>query len=168
MAVRKKGVIKAPAPAAAEGADDLQVLHPNLVAELNGRQVVVREYGFIEGLQLQAELQPFLDGLYEMAKGGTLVPLHEIVGLLGRHSALIGRAIAIAADVEPQEVLELKDQQQGHTLLMKWWIANGPFFWRCVRDRIVGEREVAKRLAGQTSTPGSSGADTVTSSPSAG
>lgn len=168
MAKRKQGVITAPEPAAAEGADDLNVLHPNLVAKLNGRQVVVREYGFIEGLELQAELQPFLDGLYEMAKGGTLVPLHEIVGLLGRHSTLIAHAIAIAADVDPQEVLELKDQQQGQALLMKWWVVNGPFFWRCVLDRILGEREVAKLRAGQTSTPGSSAPDTATSSPSAG
>lgn len=168
MAVRKKGVIKAPEPAAAEGADDLQVLHPNLVAELNGRQVVVREYGFIEGLKLQADLQPFLDGLYAMTVAGTMPTLHEILALIGQHTDLVAHAMARAVDVEPQEVLTLKDHQEGHTLLMKWWIANGPFFWRCVRDRIVSEREVAKRLAGQTSTPGSSGADTVTSSPSAG
>ncbi len=167
MAKRKQGVITAPEPAAAEGADDLNVLHPNLEATLNGRQVVVREYGFIEGLKLQAELQPFLDGLYAMTMAGSKPGLHEILALIGQHTDLVAHAIARAADVEPSEVLELKDHQEGHTLLMKWWIVNGPFVWRCVRDRIVGERAVAKHLAGQTSTPGSSGADTATSSQSA-
>ncbi len=167
MAKRKQGVITAPEPAAAEGADDLNVLHPNLEATLNGRQVVVREYGFIEGLKLQAELQPFLDGLYAMTVAGTTPALHEILALIGKHTDLITSAMAISLDVDPQELATLKDHQEGHTLLMKWWIANGPFFWRCVRDRIAGERAVAKHLAGQTSTPASSGADTGTSSQSA-
>lgn len=167
MAQRKKGVITAPEPPAAEGADDLNVLHPNLEATLNGRQVMVREYGFIEGLKLQAELQPFLDGLYAMTVAGTMPAMHEILALIGKHTELISCAMAVSIDVDPQELLTLKDHQEGHTLLMKWWIVNGPFVWRCVRDRIVAERAVAKRLAGQTFTPGSSGADTVTSSQSA-
>lgn len=167
MAKRKSGVITATAPAAAEGADDLNVLHPNLEATLNGRQVVVREYGFIQGLKLQAELQPFLDGLYALTVAGTMPAMHEIIALIGTHTDLITRAMAISIDVDPQELLTLSDQQEGNTLLMKWWIVNGPFAWRCVRDRIMGERALANRLAGQTFTPASSGADTATSSQSA-
>lgn len=152
MARHKRSVITAPEPAAAEGADDLNVLHPNLEATLNGRQVVVREYGFIEGLQLQAELQPFLDGLYELTNAGTPPALYEIVSLIGRHTELVVRAMAMSANVDPDELKHLKDHKEGHALLMKWWTANGPFFWRCVLDRILGDRAVAKHRAGQTPT----------------
>ncbi|ARU87121.1 DUF6631 family protein [Pseudomonas sp. M30-35] len=166
MARRKRGVIKASEPAAVEGADDLQVLHPNLAADLNGRQVMVREYGFVEGLQLQAELQPFLNGLYELAQAGTTPSLDEILVLIGRHTDIVMGAMAISADVTVDELKGLKSQIEGRTLLMKWWTANGPFFWRCVHDRILGERELAKRRGGQISTPSSSAPATETSNPS--
>ncbi|EPO8089437.1 DUF6631 family protein [Pseudomonas aeruginosa] len=168
MARKKSGVIKAPEAPAAEGASDLQVLHPNLVATLNGREVTVREYGFVEGLQLQPLLQPFLDGLYELAKADTLPPMEHIVALIGRHTDVVLEAIAISADIKLEELRSLKNQLEGRALLMKWWTANGPFFYRCVLDRILAEREVARRRAGATSMPPSSGPATATPSESAG
>lgn len=153
MARKKTGVIKAPEAPAAEGANDLQVLHPNLVAILNGREVTVREYGFVEGLQLQPLLQPFLDGLYELAKANSIPALEHIVGLIGHHTEAIMEAVAIAADVELAELQALKSQLEGRALLMKWWTANGPFFYRCVLDRIMAEKQLERLRAGATSTP---------------
>lgn len=169
MAQRKvrKGLITAPEAPAAEGANDVQVMHPNLSATLNGREVTVREYGFVEGLELQPLLQPFLDGLYELAKGDTQPPLEHIVALIGRHTGVVMQAMAQSADVEVAELRNLKSQLEGRALLMKWWTANGPFFYRCVLDRILAERELARRRAGATSTPPSSGPATATSSESA-
>lgn len=167
MAKKKTGVITAPEASAAEGADDLPVMHPNLVATLNGRQVTVREYGFVEGLQLQPLLQPFLDGLYELAKAGAVPPLDQIVVLVGRHIDVVLEAIAQSANIELAELQGLKDQREGRSLLMKWWTANGPFFYRCVLDRILAEREVARLRAGATSTPPSSAPATATSTESA-
>lgn len=167
MARKKTGVIKAPEAQAAEGANDLQVLHPNLVATLNGREVTVREYGFVEGLQLQPLLQPFLEGLYELIKADSLPPLDQIVALIGYHTEVVLEAVAISADVELDELKGLKSQIEGRTLLMKWWTANGPFFYRCVLDRILAERQVERLRAGATSTPPSSGPATATPSESA-
>lgn len=169
MAAKKqrRGVITAPEPAAAEGANDLQVLHPNLVAILNGREVTVREYGFVEGLKLQPLLQPFLDGLYVLVKADSLPPLDQVVALIGYHTDAVMEAIAISADVGQDELKGLKSQIEGRMLLMKWWTANGPFFYRCVLDRIMAERELERRRAGATSTPPSSGPATATPSESA-
>lgn len=155
MAVKKprKGVITAPEPAAAEGANDLQLLHPNLVATVNGREVTVREYGFVEGLQLQPLLQPFLDALYELIKADNLPPVDQIVGLIARHKDDVLEAIAVSIDTELAELQALKNQYEGRTLLMKWWTANGPFFYRCVLDRILAERQVEKLRAGAIPTP---------------
>lgn len=167
MARKKTGVIKAPEAPAAEGANDLQVLHPNLVAMLNGREVTVREYGFVEGLQLQPLLQPFLDGLYELVKADSVPPLDQLVGLIGRNTDAVMEALAIAADVELAELQALKSQLEGRTLLMKWWTANGPFFYRCVLDRILAEKQVERLRAGATSTARSSAPATATPSASA-
>ncbi|WP_339729778.1 DUF6631 family protein [uncultured Pseudomonas sp.] len=155
MAVKKsrKGVITAPEPAAAEGANDLQLLHPNLVATVNGREVTVREYGFVEGLQLQPLLQPFLDDLYELIKADNLPPVDQIVGLIAQHKDAVLQAIAVSADIQLGELEAIKSQYEGRTLLMKWWTANGPFFYRCVLDRILAERQVEKLRAGAIPTP---------------
>tara|TARA_R110000868_G_scaffold9204_3_gene46454 strand:+ start:43067 stop:43537 length:471 start_codon:yes stop_codon:yes gene_type:complete len=155
VAVKKsrKGVITAPEPAAAEGANDLQLLHPNLVATVNGREVTVREYGFVEGLQLQPLLQPFLDDLYELIKADNLPPVDQIVGLIAQHKDAVLQAIAVSADIQLGELEAIKSQYEGRTLLMKWWTANGPFFYRCVLDRILAERQVEKLRAGAIPTP---------------
>lgn len=160
MAVKKarKGVIKAPPPPPAAGADDLQQLHPDLEAVINGRKVVVREYGFVEGLELRPRLQPFLDELYQLAKEDAAPPLDHIVGIIGKHTDLLMPAVAQAAGIELEELRELKNQYEGLALIHKWWIANGPFLWRCVLERILSEAEVARLRAGVTSTSSSSAA----------
>lgn len=170
MAQRKarKGLITAPEAPAAEGADDLQKLHPNLEAPLNGRIVVVREYGFVEGLRVRQQLRPFLDGLYELIKSESVPPLEQIMELVVDHLDVVLQAVATSADIEVEELQSLENQDEGDVLLMRWWTANGPFFYRRVLSRILAERvqatELEKRRAGQTSTPASSEQATATSS----
>ncbi|WP_213664306.1 DUF6631 family protein [Stutzerimonas stutzeri] len=164
----KKGLITAPEAPAAEGADDLQKLHPNLEAPLNGRIVVVREYGFVEGLLVRQQLKPFLDGLYELIKAESIPPLEQIMELVVDHLDAVLQAVATSADIDIEELKSLENQEEGDLLLMRWWTANGPFFYRRAQSRILAERfqaaEAEKRRAGQTSTPASSAPDTATSS----
>lgn len=164
----KKGLITAPEAPAAEGADDLQKLHPNLEAPLNGRIVVVREYGFVEGLLVRQQLKPFLDGLYELIKAESIPPLEQIMELVVDHLDAVLQAVATSADIDIEELKSLENQEEGDLLLMRWWTANGPFFYRRALSRILAERfqaaEAEKRRAGQTSTPASSAPDTATSS----
>jgi len=163
----KKGVITAPEAPAAEGADDLQKLHPNLEAPLNGRIVVVREYGFVEGLQVRQQLRPFLDGLYELVKVDSVPPLEQIMDLVVDHLDAVLQAVATSADIEVEELKNLENQDEGDLLMMRWWTANGPFFYRRALSRILAERyraaEAEKQRAGQTSTPASSEPATATS-----
>ncbi|MDF5999802.1 hypothetical protein P4050_15915 [Pseudomonas aeruginosa] len=60
-----------PGPAA-QGADDLQILHPEREIEVAGRKLTVREYGFVEGLRLRPMIQPLLDDLYAISQGAVL------------------------------------------------------------------------------------------------
>jgi len=163
----RKGVIKA-ADSEAQGGDDLAQLHPNLETRLNGRVVTVREYGFVEGLKVRQLLKGFLDGLYELTKRGSLPGVEEVLGLVVDHIDAVLEAVAQSADIDVQELKNLKDQAEGDLLLLKWWTANGPFFNRLAVQRVLAERiaaaEAEKQRAGQTSTPRSPEQGMATSS----
>lgn len=141
------------------GADDLQVLHPNLTATIAGRSITVREYGFIEGLGLRSLAQPLLDGLHAKVTSGQVPELEEIILVLGQNAQAVQQLVAIAADVEPEWVAGL-NQREGHQLLMLWWTANGPFYISSVFDRILAVAVANRVRAGQTSTQSSSAAVT--------
>jgi len=168
MARKKENrVIQAPSTSdAPTGQDDLEVLHPNRSATIAGRAVTVREYGFIEGMRLRPQLQPFLDDLHAMMLGDALPGLDQITMSLGAHIDAVSEAVAIAADVELEWLTGLS-QDDGMHLLMLWWGANGPFYVRSVRNRIATDRAVEQLRAGRTSTPSSSPPATETPNASA-
>lgn len=148
-----------PAPVEKAGAEDLQVLHPERTLQIAGREITIREYGFVEGLGLRPLIQPFLEDLYSLVNVDKVVPpLEDILGVLGKHSELVAKLMATAADVDLEWVHQLPSRE-GNTLLYVWWIVNGPFFVGAVVDRIRAEVAAAKQrkaLAGPTSTPPSS------------
>ena len=81
MASRAK---KKPKPGT-EGADDLQVLHPELPLSVGGRDLVMREYGFIEGLRVRPIIEPMLKDM-EALIGLTTQPTNDqVLDLMGNH-----------------------------------------------------------------------------------
>lgn len=165
-------IVSAPAPApsvpGSSGADDLQVLHPDvLVKDVGGRDVVAREYGFVEGLKLRPEVQPLLDDLYELLKG-RILELEQVIVILGKHADLTTKLIAQSANVDVGFVQSL-NQSDGRRLMLAWWTANGPFWLNDLVERVQVEAAVeqARRHAGATSTQHSSPEDTEVSSSSA-
>lgn len=160
MARKAAKAAKAGAPESQAGADDLEIIHPERSAEIAGRVVVVREYGFIEGLRLRGQLQPLLDDLVLLFDQQHF-QLDAIEAVLGRHADLVVDLVAIAADVEPAWVSGLSDQDGTH-LLHLWWGANGPFFVRRAISQVQAARVAtavagkAENSVGATSTPPSS------------
>lgn len=156
----QRRVIKAePAvsPGVADGADDLQVLHPEQAITVAGRDITVREYGFIEGLKLQTLYQPLVDDLHEVAvaiDGGDL-SLAQLTAMLARHIENVVQLMAVATDVGPEWIAGLSDED-GTYLMHVWWTVNSRFFWQRVRNQIMAQRAAAPRHAGATSTPSSS------------
>lgn len=128
-------------------ADDLEVLHPERVATIAGREVTVREYGFVEGLRLQSLVGPIVADL-EGLLGAGLPSLEAVLELLGRHAEAVARLMAVAADVDEEWVNGLS-QDDGYLLMMLWWGANGPFYLR----RAAMQRMAAAARAGATSMP---------------
>lgn len=128
------------------GADDLEVLHPERLLTIAGREITVREYGFVEGLRLLKLAEPIIAGLQgDLARG---TPSFESVfGVLAEQADSVVQMMAIAADVEV-EWIESLGQDEGQLLLMTWWGVNGPFYMRT-----AGLRAGVAARAGATSTP---------------
>ncbi len=163
-------VVKPEKPAE-PGADDLQVLHPDISLKIAGRELVVREYGFVEGLKLRPRVQPLLDDLYVLLEQQQKLDLEQIVVILGKYADLVMELVAIAADVELEFLLNPKlTQNEGQALLMAWWAANGPFYLRALVDRKHAEvaAEEARRRAGAMSMQPSPPRDTEPQQPSVG
>lgn len=153
-------------PAPEPGANDLEILHPEREVTIAGRQLVVREYGFIEGLRLVPLADPLIEELRGCIESERLAAVETIHALLGRHVEVVVQLIAVAADVEPEWIDSL-DQDAGTALMFWWWTVNGPFYMRCAGDRAKAALVLKAQRAGRTSTPPSPPPATETPPPSA-
>ena len=155
----------APAPDTV-AADDLAILHPDRTLVLGGRTIVLREYGFFEGLDVADRAAGFIADLIAASDDGALRYAH-VRRLFGRHRAVIPVIAAQAGDVEvawleslPPDELEL--------YLATWFAVNAAFF---VREVLAELREAqllaAGASAGAISSPDSPPPATATSSDSA-
>ena len=148
---------------------EIDILHPERTATLNGRHIVVREYGFIEGMRLRPLMQPFLDDLFEAMKSGQPANYQQALDIIAANIDAVTELAAVAADVEVEWVRALSDSD-GQALLMWWWGANCSFFMqRNLSRRQVELQETALQemtLAqsdGVKSTPRSSPTTTASS-----
>jgi hypothetical protein len=156
-------------PAAPAGADDLAVLNPDVSFTVAGRKVTVREYGFIEGLQLRPLMAPFVADLGRILGGEGECLVEDVLDALGQHIDLVRHAMArsiSAADATEEQIAEADKwlaslgDAAGDVVIKTWWGVCGFFFVRQVVSR-SGERARHKAFAGATSTPTSSPAATA-------
>ena len=103
--------------------------------------------------------QPLLDDLHAQITSEGVPDLERILVLLGQHHTIVQELVAKAADVEPEWLASL-NQDDGYLLLMLWWGANGPFYVRSAVQRAVAHRTAEAHRAGQTPTPPSPAPDT--------
>lgn len=153
-------------PAAEPGADDLTVLHPERQVTIAGRELTIREYGFVEGLRLLPVAEPLIQDLQRWFESGELPEAVQIQALLGRHADAVVQLMVAATDVELEWITGL-NQADGTALMYWWWMVNGPFYVRSALDRVKAARELAALRAGLTSMPPSSPPATETPPPSA-
>ncbi|MGH8039901.1 MAG: DUF6631 family protein [Stenotrophomonas sp.] len=139
--------------------DDLDVLHPERSTVIAGREIMVREYGFIEGARLAPKIKPLTDDLHVLIADADVPPGFDAISeVLASHIEVVLELIAIAANVEPEWVTGLNDQD-GDFLALLWWQANASFFIRRVLRKAAQEK-VARSLAGAGFTQPSSALDT--------
>lgn len=153
---------------AAQEAEDQEILHPERAPMIAGRQLVMREYGFIEGMKLQAMFKPFLDDLYaKFSRFSGPPPAAEVKDLFAVHMVAVQWFMAQAMskeedDEQPQAFVdEIRangkwiaklGEADGELLMSVWWVVNRNFFTQRLRERA----EAAKRAAASPSAPADS------------
>jgi hypothetical protein len=149
-------------------ADEIDILHPERIATINGRQIVVREYGFIEGMRLRPLMQPFLDDLFQAMKAGQPANYQQALDIIAAHIDAVIELAAVAADVETEWIKTLSDHDGQH-LLMLWWGANCSFFMQRNLSRLQIELQetMLAQSDGAKFTPPSSPITTASSASAA-
>jgi hypothetical protein len=156
MATKKPATIKA-TEKPSQGADDLQILHPEKTAVIAGTEITCREYAFIEELELRPLTQPIIDGMIDLLNSKDFSD-RELDLLIANNIKAAQQLMAISAGVEVEFVRSL-NQADGRQLYALWWGVCGPFFVTCAKDYVVSKRMaaaqrliLAKKMAdGQTS-----------------
>lgn len=168
----------APAPQGAEaGADEharqaaeqIAILHPDGGITLDGRTVVVREYGHIEGLSLRPAIKQFVAALYDLhPKTGAPPAAIEILDVMAVHAVTVQWLVAQSitpypenSDDLPQFAAQVAENAkwvatlgdiQGDALLGLWWSTVRGFFIRRFRVLQLAELEQATRSSQPAST----------------
>lgn len=157
----KKVKTKTKRAAAEEAAAELSTIHPERKITIAGRDLVVREYGFVEAARLRPRFTQLIEALHERTAGDRGSSYEAILEVLADQIEAVVLLIAASADVEPEWVAQLGNSD-GELLQMVWWEVNGSFFVRSVLRRI----QVARRLGGDASTSRSPGTESAEETPS--
>jgi hypothetical protein len=142
------------APASGDGADDLAILYPERRQTIAGVAITMREYGFIEGVQLAPLVEAVVGALADVASAGDRLTPSALRPAFAAHPDAVVALIAAASD-QPEAWVRALSDRDGQALMLLWWVTNADFFVRRVIEAVT-VRQMEKASAGQTSTPASS------------
>lgn len=146
---RRPSRVSAPSGADTDNGADLEILHPERTLTVAGRELTVREYGFIEGLRLRPLHAPLVAALAEGAHEKKVDDYEAVVDVLAQHADAVVALVAASCDAEPEWVADLRGAD-ADMLLLAWWSVNRDFFMLAVTRRLAVRRLNAS--AGPTST----------------
>lgn len=157
----KKGAPKTGAP------DDLAILHPESMAVIGGREITVREYGFVEAARLDRHIRPLVEGLHRVFGDASVIPSMEAVAEVLRSNIDDVLVLIAAATDQDKDWISGLSYRDGEQLQLLWWQVNGHFFIERLMRKAAAER-LARSLAGPSSTQPSSARGTDEPPPTSG
>jgi hypothetical protein len=150
----------AAAEAASQAAAELDILHPERTIRLRKRLLTLREYGYIEGLNLQPGIRGLLADLYGLFDRASAPPAAlQVREVFTKHAVALQWLMAQSFTPYPDDPAELEaftaavaknaafvaklDDIEGDALMAAWWGANAGFFIRRFRERRLAENQSA-------------------------
>ena len=134
-------------------ADELDILAAQQQGQVDGKTVIVREYGFFEGARILPAAAPLLADLQPLFEGREPPSMLQVTDVLLSHPDVFRHLLACAiapppgegtdtaAEVRAQEAwLETLNETDGEQMLLLWWQANGNFLLRRLLRNAVGKR----------------------------
>lgn len=153
---KKSRTRSAPKGADAAQAAELDVLVPERTIQVNGEKVTVNEIGFVDGLRLQAHVAPVVAAIVKAMQDADEAPTYgAIVAVFGQHWESTLELICTATGKD-RAWLDRVPSPEGELLLMTFWTVNAGFFINRAMNEVAIQREQARLLAGQNSSPPSS------------
>lgn len=150
-----------------DGRDDVAIMYPDRTLTVAGREITLREYGFVDGLLLRARTASFVAALETVFRTGEGL-IDDCLAVVGEHYDVMCDAIAQSAGVDVAWVKGLRGDD-AEALQVTWWEVCGPFFLHQILRRRDERERREKLLAGRASSssspapvsaPPSSSADT--------
>lgn len=131
-----------------EGKDDTSIMYPpEISVTVNGEKIVLREYSWVEELELRRYSQAFITDLVALI-GGSDLTIAAIESLVSKHIQAVQQLIAASADRTVEWVRKLS-KEDGRAVYSAWWAANGPFIVSCATECVRSDL-VKKALDGLT------------------
>lgn len=142
---------------AAQAAEDLNVLFPDVSITVAGQQVVVREYPFMQWLELRVDCGELIESLAELISQKDEVETDELLEFFENHFQEIKVLILESIAGDAQFLSQLNDVEM-QNLIFTWWRVNKHFFLRSA-FRLV-RTKIQRQSAGLASSIASSATDT--------
>lgn len=145
-----------------DGEDDLAILHPERKEDVAGVSIVMREYSYVESLELAQPIADLTDAICGLVLAGTFEDLDSLRVVFGANANQIIALMAIACD-QPATWVGGLDADDGELLQMLWWGVNARFFLRRV---LVSLQIRRNRKSGSPTSMAPSLAPAMTRTPS--
>jgi hypothetical protein len=124
----------------------LDILLPDKTLEIDGERITVREYGFLQGLEIADFAWPLIDELRLLfldLQPGEELPLTALAATFGRHREIFIRLLSLSTDRPAAWVAGLGDES-GQRLYLTWWTVNAHFFVRRLVQEGAGRQAMQK------------------------
>ena len=148
-----------------EANSDEEILFPDLVVEIDGEQVEVREFRYLDGLKATAIARPIIAGYRRLLdEQGEAFEPEALDEVIGEHAEAWTELLAISTGRDAAWVRSLSDGE-GVALSLAFWEANGPFFVRRLmlsaaaarKIRADNERSRSEKSSAPSSEPDTDG-----------
>ena len=157
MAKIVKDTKKAKKESAAQAAEDLNVIFPDLTITINGQPVSVLEYPFMTWLEIKSACGDLIEALAEFLGQQDNINADEILEFFENHFHEIQPLVLKSLNI-PIQLDQLSDTEM-QNLLFAWWQVNKHFFLRSAFRLLRTMTQTPSD--GQTSSNASSAMDTL-------
>lgn len=130
---------------AAETSEEANILFPEYRLQLDGREVIVREFTFAQGLRLEVVAAPIIRALVAVADWAQ-VDHHAVMSLIADHSDAYFALVSESTGIPVEEIMQMTDRD-GQEVAIAFWEVNSGFFISRVLRRLMQDQVNAQASA---------------------
>lgn len=129
-----------------ESAQELSILFPNQSLLIGGKTVKIKEYAFVEWLNLRQTYAPFIAKFTELMIASDDVLVDDVLEFFEDEFAEL-KGLILASIDESAEFLDGLSLTEMESLMLGWWQVNKHFFMKSV-VRAVRKNQTKSQSAG--------------------